>query len=490
MKQFHTSKRRGLLTGALLLLGGFVAGLVASAGPDPIVRSSVNPLAVSAAVASGSGPLQSYADVAERAMPGVVNISTDKVVDMRAAHPMMNDEFFRRFFGDPDVPGQERVERSLGSGVIISPDGYILTSNHVIERGTKIRVLLGDETEYEAEIIGQDAPTDVALIKIDGSDLPHLRIGDSQALRIGDQVMAIGNPFGVGQTVTTGIVSAKGRTLNLINYEDFIQTDASINPGNSGGALVNMQGELVGINTAILSRSGGSQGVGFAIPTSMATTVMEILKKDGKVRRAWLGVIPAEVDQTMARALGMKRPRGVLMSVVNEDTPAEKAGLKEGDIILQVDGEAINSTSRLRNKISLSGVDHEAELLVLRDGEEKRIDVKLGELPENGIISPSDEEPAEDDTGIEGVTVRTLTDRARMQLELDRDVEGVVVTEISQASNAYYRGLRQGDVIVEVARETVKDLDDFNALVKKDKDRPVLLRILRGRSYQMIAIPR
>jgi serine protease Do len=473
-------------TGLLLLAGGFLAGLLISGN----VNSTRDVLSPATAIAAPENQLRSYADVAEIAMPGVVNISTDKVVELPNSHPLLEDPFFRRFFGEPETESRERVERSLGSGVIISDDGYILTSNHVIERGTKIRVLLGDESEYEAEIVGQDAATDVALIKIDGRNLPYVRIGNSDALRIGDQVMAIGNPFGVGQTVTTGIVSAKGRSINLINYEDFIQTDASINPGNSGGALVNMAGELIGINTAILSRSGGSQGVGFAIPTSMATVIMDMLKKDGEVKRAWLGVIPAEVDQTMAQALGMDRPRGVLMSVVNEDTPAEEAGILEGDIILEVDGETINSTSRLRNKISLLGIGHDAKLLVLRDGKEKRITVKLGELPAAGTTTQNENDEQESDEGLDGVIVRTVVDRHRTHMELDEDVTGVIVSSIAQTSNAYNRGLRQGDIIVEVGRENIKDIDDYKAQVNKDKDRPVLLRVLRRGGYVMIAVPR
>jgi len=361
--------------GALLLVVGFLLGLAATGGEETTLPA----LAVTSAHAAPGGELRSYADVAEAAKSGVVNISTDKVVEMPDWHPMLEDPFFRRFFGDPGERGErgtERVERSLGSGVIVSEDGYILTSNHVIERASKIRVLLNGSKEYEAEIVGQDELTDVALIKVEADEpLPVVRLGDSHVLRIGDQVMAIGNPFGVGQTVTLGIVSALGRTIGLMQYEDFIQTDAAINPGNSGGALVNMNGELVGINTAILSRSGGSQGVGFAIPSSMAERIMGMLIADGRVKRAWLGVVTGEVDQTMADALGMDRPRGVLMSEVTPDTPAEKAGVEEGDVILAVDDKAVNSISRLRNTISLAGVGTEVELQVLRDGRERCIEV-------------------------------------------------------------------------------------------------------------------
>jgi len=473
--------------GALLLVAGFLLGLAATGGDE----SSVPALAVTSAHAAPGGEPRSYADVAEAAMSGVVNISTDKVVEMPNWHPMLEDPLFRRFFGEPEDQNRERVERSLGSGVIVSKDGYILTSNHVIERASKIRVLLNGSKEYEAEIVGQDEQTDVALIKVKADEpLPVLRLGDSRALRIGDQVMAIGNPFGVGQTVTLGIVSALGRSIGLMQYEDFIQTDAAINPGNSGGALVNMAGELVGINTAILSRSGGSQGVGFAIPSSMAERIMGMLIADGRVKRAWLGVVTGAVDQTMADALGMDRPRGVLMSEINPGTPAEKAGIKEGDVILAVDGKEVNSISRLRNTISLAGVGAKVDLRVLRDGKERRIEVELGEMPENLTIARGTEESEAFDNGLEGVTVRELSGRMRQQLAVGDGLEGVVVTEVERTSNAWHRGLREGDVIVEIARERVSSLDDYRRLIEKDKDRPVLLKIQRGDQTPLIAIPR
>jgi serine protease Do len=493
MKRFFADKFPRPAAVLLLLAAGALAAFAISAVDRDAAVDLVLPDSARAAAATGAADApRSYADLAALVMPGVVNISTDKVVAMPDWHPMLNDPMFRRFFGDPEAPDQrEQIERSLGSGVIISRDGYILTSNHVIERASKIRVLLGDSKELQAKIVGQDERTDVALIKVESDEaLPFLRVGDSDALRIGDQVMAVGNPFGVGQTVTLGIVSAVGRSIGLIDYEDFIQTDASINPGNSGGALVDMNGALVGINTAILSRSGGSQGVGFAIPSNMAVTIKDMLVAHGKVQRAWLGVITAAVDQTMAEALGMKTPRGVLISTVNEGTPADKAGLQENDVILQVDGQAVNSISDLRNTISLSGVGHDAKLLVLRDGRERQVTVTLGELPEDptAAAKPKDEGGSSD--GIEGVTVRELSDALRQRLRLAEGVEGVVVTEVSQTSNASHRGLRQGDVIVEVAREPVATLDDFRRLVKKDADRPVLLKIRRGGQFQVLAVPR
>ena len=429
----------------------------------------------------------SYADVAELVMPTVVNISSDKKVDMRQAHPMFDDPMYRRFFGDPDQ-GAERVEKSLGSGVVISSDGYILTSNHVIEGATKVRVSFSDEVEYEAEIIGQDKKTDVALIKIDKQGLDFIELGDSSILRVGDQVMAVGNPFGIGQTITVGIVSALGRSIGLIDYEEFIQTDASINPGNSGGALVDMEGKLVGINTAMLSRSGGSQGVGFAIPVNMASKIMDMLKADGKVTRAWLGVVPQKISSALADALGMGKPRGVLLSSVTEDTPAAKAGLKEGDIILSADGREMNDVATLRNYISLCGVGHKAKLIILRDNKEKNMTVKLGEFPDNLAAEGVEEEEKTSDK-IEGVTVKVLNDSYRQQLNLEDDVKGLVVVEVAQDSNAAHEGLRKGDIITEVNQTVVNNLKSFKKAIGDNK-KPILLRMLRNGRNSFMAIPR
>jgi Do/DeqQ family serine protease len=470
-------------------------------GPRIPVLLAVVLLAIvgsSAALGQGTetGPLRSYADVAPKTMPAVVNISTDKMVDDSAIHPFMDDPMFRRFFNMPDDDvhnNRERVERSLGSGIVISADGYILTNNHVVENASKIHVTFAGEKEYLAEVIGTDPPTDVALIKIDADNLPTVKIADSAKLRIGDQVMAIGNPFGVGQTVTLGIVSALGRNIGLMDYSDLIQTDASINPGNSGGALVNMQGELVGMNAAILSRSGGSQGIGFAIPTNMAMKIVDALKTDGSVQRAYLGVLPQEVDQSMADYYGMDRPRGVLIAQVNEGTPAEKAGLKDGDIILSVDGAEIKNPSMLRNVISLSEVGQEVELQLIREGKEKTVKVALEKLPEPDQIAQAGprSDTAEDET-IDGVVVRELTGRVRAAAQLPDDVVGLYVQSVAPASNAASEGLAEGDIIQEVGREPVTSLGDFKRELGKNTDRPVFLRVFKpqvGRSV-FIAIPR
>ncbi len=458
-------------------------------------------ITVSAPAAWAQGPvdnqLRSYADVAEKTMSAVVNISTDKLVDSSANNPPMNDPMFRRFFNMPDDDvhnNPERMEHSVGSGIIISSDGYILTNNHVVGDATKIRVTFVGEKEYEAEIIGTDPPTDVALIKIPAENLPFIQIGESDRLRVGDQVMAIGNPFGVGQTVTLGIVSALGRNIGLMDYSDLIQTDASINPGNSGGALVNMQGELVGMNAAMMSRSGGSQGIGFAIPTSMAMQIVASLKETGTVQRAYLGVLPQPVDQSMADYYGMDRPRGVLITQVNEDTPAERAGLQDGDIILSVDGREIKNPSMLRNVISLSEVGQEVDLAIIRDGKEKNVAVKLEKFPDpEQLASTGAPADPDEDKSLEGVTVREMTESMRANIEtLPEDMTGLLVTGVEQASNAAGEGLAVGDIILEVGKESVTTLKGYQEALGKNTDRPVFLRVYRARQGQSIyiAVPR
>jgi len=319
-------------------------------------------------------------------------------------------------------------------------------------------------------------------------------MADSAKLRIGDQVMAIGNPFGVGQTITMGIVSALGRNIGLTDYADFIQTDASINPGNSGGALVNMEGKLVGMNSAILSRSGGSMGIGFSIPANMALKVVASLKADGEVKRAYLGVLPQPVDQSLADYYGMDKPRGVLVAQVNDDTPAAAAGVKEGDIILSVDGRPINTPNALRNLISLSEVGHAAHVQVLREGKEREIVVKLGRLPDQQVAAnaPNVQEDKGDDTTLAGVTVRPLNDRLRAMASIPETVQGLLVMEVAATSNAAGEGLAEGDVIVEVNRTPVSSLAEFQTALARTPDKPVFMRVYKQQVRQnvFLAVPR
>ena len=487
--------KRTPLAAVALLAVGLAVGLTLQGAPGASTATAA-PTATVAPAAAPAGELRSYADVAERTMPAVVNIATDKPADSEFQHPLLNDPEFRRFFNMPDDEnhrGQDRVERSMGSGIVISSDGYILTNNHVVENATKITVTFEGDREYEAKIIGTDPPTDVALLKVEAKGLPTVEVADSAKLRIGDQVMAIGNPFGVGQTITMGIVSALGRSIGLTDYADFIQTDASINPGNSGGALVNMEGKLVGMNSAILSRSGGSMGIGFAIPTNMAMKVIASLKADGEVKRAYLGVLPQAVDQSLADYYGMDKPHGVLVAQVNDDTPAAAAGVKEGDIILTVDGRPINTPNALRNLISLSEVGHPARVQVLREGKEREIVVKLGRLPDQQTAGNAPGAPEKDgDTTMVGVTVRPLNDRLRTMAGLPEDVQGLLVTDVAAASNAAGEGLAQGDVIVEVNRMPVSSLAEFQAALARTPDRPVFMRVYKQQARQSVflAVPR
>ncbi len=493
-----TSKHKplGWAAAFVLVVFGFVGGLTISGndnyGSLPQALTATSALA-SPQTATSARSL-SYADVAELTMPAVVNISTDKIVENNFQHPFLNDPLFRRFFdvpeGDDEQP--ERIQNTLGSGVVISDDGYILTANHVVERASKIRVSFQNNEEYDAEIVGTDPQTDVALIKIDAEDLAYLVLGDSDKLRVGDEVMAIGNPFGVGQTVTKGIVSAKGRSIGLIDYEDLIQTDATINPGNSGGALVNMEGALIGMNTAILSRSGGSQGIGFAVPSNMADRILTSLREDGSVQRAWIGVAMREVDQAIASYYGMRKPRGVMIDNVTEASPAEKAGLQEGDIILAVDGTEVNSMSQLRNKVSLLPVDHEAQVAILREGKDKQVGVMLEAYPESDQLASRDSRQQENAEVIEGVTVNELNRRIRRQQDLPEDVEGLLVTDVARLSNAASQGLVRGDVIVEVGGQQVRTLEELREEIEKKADRPIFMRIYSPRTEGLtfMAIPR
>jgi serine protease Do len=422
------------------------------------------------------------APAAHAAMPSVVKISSSKVVKQATefSEPQGMDPLFRQFFGNgqglPQQAPRSHREGGLGSGVIVSPDGYILTNNHVVDGATDVRVTLPDRREFKATVIGTDARTDIALLKIDASNLPAITVGNSSRLQVGDAVLAIGNPYGVGQTVTMGIVSATGRSdLGIEEYEDFIQTDAPINPGNSGGALVNDRGELIGINTAILAQeSGGNQGIGFAVPVNLARQVMDQIETHGHVTRAYLGVNIQEVTPAVAKALGLDGPEGALITSVSPDSPAERAGLKVGDVILDINGAKVSERNQLRMQVSLMNPDQNVRLKVFRNGQNVDLTARLSEMPGEKVAKAGTENQ-DHEAALQGVSVEDLDARTARQLGLPASTKGVVVTEVDPASQAASAGLKEGDVIQQVNRQPVESASDFARAVKKSSGASLLL---------------
>lgn len=407
-------------------------------------------------------------DIVESTNPTVVTITTSRTVRMQQQSP------FSFFFNDPRFDQEREFRRNgLGSGVIVSEDGYIITNNHVIDEADEIRILLYSGDELDAEIIGTDPESDIAVLKVDRNDLPAIQMGNSEDIRTGEMVLAIGSPLSqdFAHTVSQGIVSASGRSsLNLNLYENYIQTDAAINPGNSGGALINLDGELIGINTAIASRTGGHQGLGFAIPINMARSVMEALITEGEVRRGFLGIsLGGEVDRTMARALNLERAHGVIIGEIVEEGPAEDAGLQEGDVIISLDGEEVQNWRDFQLRIASKQPGDTVTLEILRDGDREDTDVTLAERPGDEVAS-AEAEDVDEMEEILGFSTENLTDNIRRQLNLQSSVQGVVVSDISQSSNAYRQGLRQGDVIMQIASNRVTNTDEFYRVIRNLAD--------------------
>ncbi|MGB8474489.1 MAG: DegQ family serine endoprotease [Candidatus Acidiferrum sp.] len=443
---------------------------------------SKNPPVTLKLASANEGPTRdSYAPLIKEVLPSVVNISSSKVVHNRmSSEEMPMDPFFRQFFGEDgnghfNIPRDSR-ENALGSGVIVSPEGYILTNNHVVDGATDIRVTLSDKREFQAHVVGTDPKTDVAVLRIDAKNLTPITIGDSANVQVGDVALAIGDPFGVGETVTKGIISATGRgNLGIEDYEDFIQTDAPINPGNSGGALINDRGELVGINTAILSHgSGGSQGIGFAIPSNVARQVMNQLVKNGHVTRAYLGIYPQDVTPAMAKAFGEKETEGIVVGDVSPNSPAQAAGIQRGDIILDVNGKPVTNSIQLRMGISMMQPGTVVNLKYLRGGDLRDATVKLAEMPTQSAQAGSN-----DDEGgakaLNGVDVQNLNADIAQQLNISASTKGVVVTNIDPASKMADSGLQKGDVIQEVNHQPVNNVSEFESAVRKAGDNPLLL---------------
>ena len=443
------------------------------------------------------GPSTGFAPVVRKVLPAVVSVSSTKIskipTEFFGGGQVPDDPFFRQFFGNSapqfNTPRQmpEQREHGLGSGVIMTPDGYILTNNHVVDGATQVQVTLADKREFAAKVIGTDAKGDLAVLKIDATNLPCITVGDSSKVQVGDYALAIGNPFGVGETVTMGIVSATHRSnLGIEQYENFIQTDAPINPGNSGGALVNDRGELIGINTAIIAHgSEGNQGIGFAIPVDMARGVMEQLVKNGKVTRAYLGILPQDVTPAMAKAFGATETRGALVGDVSPNSPAQRSGLERGDIVLDVNGKPVAGSNDLRMTISMMQPGADVNLRVARNGVERNVTVKLGELPaETASAKPQGEKSQ---SSLSGVSVENLTPESAHDLGLPANTKGVVVTDVDPASQAADAGLRQGDVIQQVNRKPVTNTSDFEQALNSSKEENLLL-VNRGGNTMFVAV--
>ena len=452
--------KRLIITVCVLIFAAFAFAYVKAQMQPDRAPLNLNIQNTSAAIPSSNG-LPSLADLVNHAKPSIVNISTTTVIRgpggpfMGPANPFKDffgEDFFDKFFGN--APRREFQQRSLGSGFIIDKEGYILTNNHVVERASTIKVKLSDEKEYDAKVIGRDPKTDIALIKVDvRQSLPIAVLGNSDSLQVGDWVMAIGNPFGLSHTVTAGIVSAKGRVIGAGPYDDFIQTDASINPGNSGGPLFNLKGEVVGINTAIVS---GGQGIGFAIPINVAKDMLSQLKSKGRVSRGWLGVVIQKVTPEIAKSFGLKDEEGALISDVMDQSPADKAGIKRGDVIISFDGKKIKDNEMLPRLVAVTEIGKKVKLTLVRDKKQIVVDVIVGELPEE-TLRPSRKTEVEKDLGL---VVQDITPEIAKHLNL-KDRRGVIVTDVMPGSPAQGADIRSGDIIKEVARKPLRNMADF-----------------------------
>jgi serine protease Do len=482
----------GLKTVVLVGVTSLLVGLGISGSFDWLVPSrAVNLLTEGTPEVRSANQLPDFVALSKRMRPVVVNISTTQVNEARGqgqefSSPFGEDDpfndFWRRFFGGPMPRGPQR-QRSLGSGFIIDSDGSILTNNHVVENASKIVVKLADEQEYEAKVIGRDQKTDIAVIKVNAKgSLTAATFGDSDRLEVGEWVMAIGNPFGLDSTVTSGIVSAKGRHIGQGPYDNFIQTDASINPGNSGGPLINLRGEVIGINTAIFSRTGGNIGIGFAIPINLVKELLPQLRGKGKVTRGYLGVLIQKVTPEIAESLGMEKARGALVASISKDGPAEKSGVKVGDVILEFDGKEVKDSGDLPIIVARTAVDRKVRMKVLRDKKEITLNVAVGELKDEEVVAAAPEK------GELGLTVQKLTPQMAESLGLEK-ADGVVVTAVEPGSAAEESGIRRGDVILEIDRKPVRSLEEYRKLVAGiRKGRGVLFLVRRGESTLFLAL--
>jgi serine protease Do len=476
--------KTGRIASALALAAALTTGAVwqgVAAGTDAAAPQAVT---ATAPTRIATGGRDSYADVVKEVTPAVVTIRVEGRARVSPTQ-FQDDDLLRRFFGDQFGTTPRRMPaprtRGLGSGVVVTSDGYLLTNHHVIDGASDIRVEFTDGRSLAAKLVGSDHPSDLALLKIEAANLHPLTLGDSDAVQVGDIVLAVGNPLGIGQTVTSGIVSAKGRSTGVGDgsYEDFLQTDAPINQGNSGGALVNTKGELVGINSQILSVSEGNIGIGFAIPANMARRVMDQLKTEGRVHRAQLGVSVQPVTSDLAASLSLSDTRGAIVSSVEPGSAAERAGVKRGDVIVSFNGQPVTEYNALRNRVAEAKPGASATVGIVRDGSEKTLTVKLDEASPNRTARASSDAPEAADQTALGVAVAPLTPEAAARAGIRGNVKGLLVQSVEPDSRAADAGIRPGDVIVEANRKSVASVDELRAAVRGTPDRPLLLLVNR-----------
>ena len=466
--------------GGLAIAGIALTTVLAMKAPDPGVVAAGAAPSTGTAAAPTVAPVSSYAPVVDQVMPAVVTIRVEKKAERIPTDAQFPDDMLRRFFGPGvQIPRQPRgVVRGLGSGVIVSDDGYILTNNHVVESASEVRVELPDKRSFTAKVVGTDAPTDLAVVKVDAQNLPTLTLGDSDRVQVGDVVLAVGNPLDLGETVTSGIISAKGRQTDIggDGYENFLQTDAAINHGNSGGALVNTNGQLIGINSQIVSPSDGNIGIGFAIPSNMAKNVMDQLIKGGTVRRGMLGIKVQALTPDMANAMSLPSSQGAVVADVEDGSPAAHAGLQQGDVITKFNGTSIADSNQLRNMVAGTAPGTKVALDVLRNGKTEHVEATLGEL--KGAKAPNGR-PSSDDSsdGKYGMSVQPLTPDVADQLQLPRTTKGVVVADVDPDSVAAESGIAEGDVIEKVNGRSVTTVDELKAALDNSGDKPALLLV-------------
>ena len=484
---------------AAVALGGAVAlaGSALAFSQKPKAEQFTAPTVDESPLPREVGGHMSFAPTVKKVAPGVVKVFTTTKMHNTAFNgaPDGMDDLMRRFFGE-QAPGRNSRrefgmprQQGIGSGVIATKDGYILTNNHVVDGADEVKVALQDGREFTAKVIGRDPKTDVAVIKIDAKDLPAVPMANSDKVEVGDVVLAVGNPFGIGQTVTTGIVSATGRGGAIgLDYEDFIQTDAAINPGNSGGALVDAEGRLIGINTAILSRSGGNQGIGFAIPVNIARDVMDSLVKDGHVTRGYLGVMIQDVNPALEKEFKLKSTEGALVGDVTPKSPAEKAGLKSGDLVLNFNGKKVMDSRHLKLEVARTHPGESVPVKILRDGETKTLDVTVKELPGAEHLAKNESNHPDDSGTLNGVSVGDIDSSARQQFDLPSTLKGVVVTEVDPSSPSAEAGLKPGDVILEINRKPVKTAEEAVQMTEKTTDKTTLLRVWRDGGSRYVVV--